>query len=268
VYNPKEMFAKYEAIRDKWLPEPQYEKVVSERRQKEEIKLLKETMHFERFFFVFNMQQLSLREVHGFQQWLGYPDKDFTVHQFLKIIHPQQNPAHHITAAALLEGLMRGDWPVEFMKYRFISNIALRHANGNYLLCKRLGSVFQHDTKGRLLEYINEFTIVGEYKEEPYTVRLINDKGEKHDWMEDVMNRLKAAFENKNLFGFQELRILRKYAYKPGILNAEIATSFKIKPSTVITYNKRILNKAEDLFKTRFDTAAQVGLFLRDQGLL
>ena len=269
MLNPKEMYSLYKAQSNRLLPELSYKKAISNEQQKKEIDLLAETIHYERFFFVLNLQHMEIEQVHGISKWLGYPDKTFTVQKLVQIIHPQHLAAHHISATFLIEGLMKGEWPVEFMKYRFIGTLALRHANGKYLLCKRLNSVFQYDLpQRRLLEYISEFSIVGEYKEEPYAVRLINDEGEKAEWMEAVMKKLREAFENRHLFGFQELRILRKYAYKPHILTAELANNFKVKDSTITTYNKRILDKAEQLFKIRFATAAKVAAFLREQGLM
>ncbi|HRH48401.1 MAG TPA: hypothetical protein PLP23_06610 [Panacibacter sp.] len=264
-----EMYIQYKAQSNRLLPELSYKKAVSEEQQKKEIDLLKETIHYERFFFVLNLHQMEIEKAHGVQKWLGYPDKTFTVQKLLQIIHPHHLAAHHISATVLIEGLMKGDWPVEFMKYRFASSVALQHANGTYLLCKRLNSVFQYDLPGRrLLEYISEFTIVGEYKEQPATARLVTENGDKLDWMAEVMQRLKDAFENRNLFGSQELRILRKYAYKPDLSTAELARSFKVKDSTIGTHNKRILDKAEQLFKIRFTTASKVAAFLREQGLI
>ena len=79
---------------------------------------------------------------------------------------------------------------------------------------------------------------------------------------------LKEAFENENLFSSQELRILRKYAYKPVMSTAELASNFKVEISTIATHNKRILKKAEALFKLRFATASKVAAFLKEQGLI
>lgn len=269
MLNPKEMYNLYKAQSEKLLPEFTYKKAVSQDEQNREITLLKETIHYERFFFVLNLHQMEIENAHGIAKWLGYPDKTFTVQKLVQIIHPQHLAAHHISATFLIEGLMKGEWPVEFMKYRFIGTIALRHANGKYLLCKRLNSVFQYDLpQRRLLEYISEFSIVGEYKEEPYAVRLMNDDGKKNEWMDGVMKKLREAFENRHLFGFQELRILRKLAWQKNINTADIAAAFKIKESTVITYYKRILKKSQELFQKKFVNAKEAALFLKEQGLI
>lgn len=262
------MYEFYQQQRDELLPLPEYSKTVSLEKQKKEIQLLQETVHFERFFFVLDLHELKLEHVTGVERWLGYPDKDFTILKFLQIIHPSHLEAHYLTASVLIGGLMRGDWKVEFMKHRYSTHIALRHSKGHFLLFKRLASVFQYDTSHRLLAYLNEFTLVKEFNDEPYLIGAKNEDGSNLVWMEEVLKRTHKAFENKNFFTFQELRILRKFAYIPGISASKIAAAFKIKENTVITHKKRILIKAEKLFSKQFETVKQLADHLKEQGLI
>lgn len=253
--------------RDKLLPIPEYKKMVPATRQKKEIELLQETIGFERFFFVLNLHQMTIENVYGLNRWLGYTDNEFSLYRFLQIIHPAHFMAHNITATTLIEGLMRGDWKVEFMKHRYINEIALQHRQGHYLLFKRLGTVFQHTEKHQLLEYMNEFTLIGEYDERPFGVRALHEDGSK-TYAADMFDRIKKTFENKNLFSFQELRILRKYAYISGIQNKDLAAMFKVKETTIATHKKRIRQKAEALFQQPFVSTLQVAQLLRKQGLI
>ena len=193
----KEMYELYQRQRDELLPLPEYNKVVSAEKQKKEVQLLKETVHFERFFFVLNLHDLRLEHVTGVGRWLGYPDKDFTILKFLQIIHPSHLEAHYLTASVLIGGLMRGDWKVEFMKHRYSTNIALRHSNGHFLLFKRLASVFQYDTSHCLLEYLNEFTLVKEYDDESYLIGAKNEDGSKLVWLEEVLERTNKEISSR-----------------------------------------------------------------------
>jgi hypothetical protein len=163
---------------------------------------------------------------------------------------------------------MRGDWRVEFMKHRYVTQMALRHKNGSYLLCKRLASIFQYDDQHRLLEYINEFTILDPYREEPYSIRVVKGDGSHLDWEVEMIERIKSLFEDKNQFSSQQIRILRKYAYYPDIDVNQIATSFKIKASTVYTNHQRILKKAALLFQKKFESVREVARYMKEQWLL
>lgn len=263
-----EMHKRYEALRDEFLPLSHYQKCVAAEDQEREIQLLKETIRFERFFFVMDLHGLKIRHTHGLERWLGYADQSFTLMDFLDVIHPAHVAAHHLSAIGLLEGLLRGDWPVEFMKHRYNNLIALRHRNGHYLCFKRLACVFQYNEKHQLMEYVNEFTLVSDYKGQPYSVGALNEDGSPLVWLDEVLKRIRLLFQNKNLFSFQELRILRKYAYKPQLSSAQIAEAFKIEGSTLITHKKRIQNKAEGLFQKRFENIWQVAAALKEQGMI
>jgi hypothetical protein len=268
ILSPRQLLDHYKDQSARLLPEKEYEKMIEAEVQEAELFHLRETVQFERFFFVVNLKKMELEHVTGVKRWLGYEDSDFTFLKYLSLIHPEHVAPHNITSTTLIEGLMRGDWNIEFMKHRYITEMALQHKNGHYLLCKRLACIFQYDENCKLLEYINEFTILREYKSDPFTVRATDDAGEKLDWLEEFLSRAQKVFQEKNLFGFQELRILRKYAYHENITTAAIANAFKIQESTVITYHKRILEKADQLYGRRFSNARQVALALREAGML
>lgn len=264
---PQLAFKLFKSQSDMLLPEPVYKKMVPLTRQIKEIQLLKETLGFERFFFVLNLHEMSLEHIHGVHRWLGYPDKDFNLLKFLQIIHPSHFITHNLTANILITGLMRGDWDVEFMKHRYINEMALKHYNGGYFLFKRLGTVFQHTEKKQLLEYMNEFTLIGTYEDQPFGIRALHEDGTK-TFADDMFERIKKSFEEINLFSFQELRILRKYAYKGAMQVKELATIFKVSEATIATHKKRIKQKAEALFKQPFNNVKDVAAYLHRQGLI
>ena len=268
IQSAKELLETYRQQSARLLPEPIYKKMVPEEEQMAELEHLKETIQYGRFFFVVNLHTMELQHQHGIERWLGYKDKDFDFYTYLKLIHPAHVAAHNITSTTLIEGLMSGDWNIEFMKHRYITSAALQHKDGHYLLCKRLACIFQYNDKNQLLEYINEFTVVGAYNGEPFSVRATNDQGEELQWLQDFLERTQRIFQEKNLFSFQELRILRKYAYHDQLSVADIAKAFKIQESSVITYHKRILEKANHLFSNKFSNAKQVAIVLKQQGLL
>ena len=268
VLPPKELLAMYKDQAARLLPEPSYKKMIPHEEQITELQHLKDTIHYERFFFVVNLHQMEIEHVNGVERWLGYNEKNFNFLKYLSLIHPEHCPAHNITSVTLIEGLMRGDWNIEFMKHRYITEMALKHSDGRYLLCKRLACIFQYDENRKLLEFVNEFTILREYNSDPFTVRATSDEGKDLEWLNEFLARAQKAFQDKNMFGFQELRILRKYAYNEDISVSQIANAFKVQESTVATYNKRILEKAEALYLKRFANAREVAMVLREGGMV
>ena len=258
----------FRSLTAKYLPLPMYNKQVTEEMQLNEIELLKETVRYERFFFVLDLHHWKIRDVYGVDRWLGYSQEEFDMQKFLSIMHPVQAQAHNASATILIEGSMRGDWLIEFMKHRYVTQMALRNKDGEYLLCKRLASVFQYSDEHKLLEYINEFTILGPYREEPYSIRVSKGDGSYLDWEAEMIERIKTLFRNKNQFSFQEIRILRKYAYHPDIDAKIIAELFKIKLNTLHTHHQRILKKGALLFMRKFESAREIAHYMKDQWLL
>ena len=253
---------------ERLLPEAAYKGVVPATLQLKELELLKNTLHYEKFFFVINHQSFTTEEIHGVKRWLGYSDTEFTIKKYFSIIHPAHLVAQMTSIYELLESFISGEWPIQFMSHCFINIIALQHANREYLLFKRVAWPFQHDHENRLLSILNEFTLIGKYNNEPYSVRLSDTNGKTIDWNDEMLKRTKHSFQKQMAFSLQEQRLLGKYAYNPSLTTAEIATIFNVKDSTVITYKKRILSKAEKLFHQRFKTAKHVAEYLREQGLV
>lgn len=264
----RETFARFNALSAALLPDAHYVKMVSSNEQQREIDLLRETLHLERFFFVINVHRPQLEQVHGVERWLGYPDKSFTLLNYFSIIHPAHAEAHHLAAVAMLEALMQGVWKIEFMKQRYSNVIALQHRNGHYLCFKRLSCIFQYNERHQLLEYVNEFTLIGPYNGQNYGINALNEDGTRLEWMDDLAKRMRSHFENRNFFSFQELRILRKYAYLPHLSSKEIAQAFKIEPSTLATHKKRIQKKAEEYFQKHFENIRQIATVLKEQGMI
>lgn len=266
--NAKDYYKILKKQAERLLPDSEYKYVVSTQKQHLEIDHLKKTVHYERFFFVLNNYDFSIDHVHGVKKWLGYDEDDFTYYKYLSIIHPTHLLAQLSNVYELLENSMTGVYPLEFINgFRFISYFALRHLSGEYLFFKRLAWPFQYDDKNRLLSYLNEFTLLGKYNNESYTVRLTDADGRPLILKRKKINPVYSAIENMP-FSHQELKVLNAYAKDASLTGAAIANTLMIKKNTVITYKKRILDKAEKLFYRRFKTAADVAIFLKEQGLI
>jgi len=265
---PTEAYHLFQQQAARLLPEAGYTHMVPEINQLEELELLKPTLRYDRFIFVLDLHNMRLKHVYGLEKLLGYRDKEFTLLKFLQIIHPAHFLTHNLSATAMIEGLMRGEWPVEFIKHRYITDICLVHANKTPYIFKRLGCPFQYDEKHRLLEYLNEFTLIDTYKEgTPYNIRALHQDGSKK-WEDDVKARINKAFSNQHLFSYREIQVLRKFAYEGDASALSISNQLGIEKSTVEKFNKRCLQKASELFHVKFNTTKELAAFLRSQQLL
>lgn len=243
---------------------------VEEADQRREISLLKETLGGERFFFIIDMLSFEIAESYGVGKWLGYPDNEFTMKFYWEnVVHNESRKTLMMMGQQLYGLLCRGTYKLQFMVQRYSSLVALRHRNGNNLLVKKTASVFQYDDRNRLLAYLNEFTIIGEYNGEPLEPRLYNSGGERESQKELViLQQLMERFIDMKVFSAKELQVARKLAYNPGITQTEIALQFNVSKYTIDTYYKRFLEKARNFYNRNFVSALEAATHLRKEGLL
>ena len=242
---------------------------VSKENQQEEIKSLNRTIGSERFFFVVDLTTFDITVSGGVQRWLGYYEKDFTLKKYWKLVHPGMQKPVHTVFLQLCDLLCNGRFELQFMVQRYSSLIALKHADGRYLLAKRTASVFQYDKQNRLTEYLNEFTLIGPYNGEPLAPFFFTDKGETEKQRgQIVMQKTIEQFLGMKVFSVNELHVARLIAYKPGITQAEIADELNKSVHTINTYYKRFLKKSREFFCNDFPAVSDAASYLRNSGLL
>jgi hypothetical protein len=244
--------------------------VVPKEEQLRETTLLKETLGSERFFFVIDIPDFEIKEAHGINRWLGYSDSQFSLQYYWEnVVHPECRKPLLMMAQTLFAALCKGVYPLQFMVQRYSGKIALKHRNGHYVYAKKTSSIFQYDDQNRLLGYLNEFTILGDYNGEPIEPRMYNSSGERETEKEQAMlAKNMERFLEMKIFSAQELQIARKLAYEPEITQQEIADQFNLSRHTVDTYYKRFLVKARDFFHKEFRSATETAVYLRREGLL
>lgn len=237
----------------------------------EEVKSLAETIKYERFFFVVDVLTQSIKYPHGLLQWLGYKDEEFTFEKYSSIIHPNHIEAVFLLAKSIFAFSNSNLFYLEFMKEKYVIDVALRHAKGHYVLVKRTLSCWQYSPNQNIITaYLNEFAVWGEFDEEnskgirPRLTDLYGGKLNIYDMA--VRDSSFKTLESNKRFSVQELRILRKYAYNPAITANDVAVSFKIKISSVETYNRRILTKFNNIYPNeQVKSAKEVASFLRKE---
>lgn len=248
------------------------EKAVPDEVLNEEIDSLKEIIKFEKFFFVVDSLNMKIMHANGILKWLGYEDSTFSLDQYFKIIHESfMNSLIHL-AGVVSQMANSKELQVGFRQQHYVINVALRHAKGHYVLCKRSLSAWQwgyNKDERKVTQYCNEFTIINNQINEinpEIFPRILDQNSNKIVELEKQLhlNVSKAFEDNSKMFSPQEFRILRKLAYFPSIHSSEIAKMFKTQPSTIQTLNKRIILKGRQYFQDEsISTAKEVAILLR-----
>jgi hypothetical protein len=258
----------YTQLAQKYLPE---DSTTSKFLQKEQEIILEQlTLRINREFFytITDVKTGEITESQGVQKWLGYTDSHLTSIKYLNLLHPSQIVLQHIYASALFELFIENKIIAIPFKPLITATIALKSKSGKYFYCKRQSYPFELTTDNRVIAYLNEFTIIKEYENELFNIRLNNINDELTLINELLRHKIAKIFEDSRCLSIQEIRILKRYAKNEKITSEIISQSFKIEKTTVDTYNKRILLKMESHFTKRFDNAKLVAAYLKSVKLI
>jgi hypothetical protein len=243
--------------------------VVPESEHVREINLLKQNIENERFFFVVNLLDFEVEYVHGISKYLGYSEKEFTFRKYWNdLIHPTKQPLK-LLARHMYEMLCSGKYELKFMVQRFASLVPLKHRDGHYILTKKTSSVFQYDTKNRLIAYVDEFTIIGDYNGEAFSPRMWFDYDEKDPIAKrELLAKLFDDFVKMKIFAPKELQLARTLSINPDISADEIQAQIGISKASISTYQKRLLKKSREFFKIDFPSYAEAVAYLKKECIL
>ncbi len=262
-------------VMDKNSPDPNRKLMVSDKEQQDEINLLQQTTGDERFFFIVNMDDFAIEYAYGIRKWLGYNDADFSLKKYWDaVVFPESKKSLILISQQMYKLLLGGHFQLEFMTQRFAGHIILKNVKGEYKLAKKTSAIFQYDDNNRLVKYIDEFTILGDYSENSvlenaFGTRIFNTGGaSESEKIEHILKEMLDQFYRMKIFTPRELQIARTIAYNYKITKKEIATIFKISPATIVTFNNRFLQKARDFFNIDFPDTLTAALYLKKEGLL
>jgi DNA-binding CsgD family transcriptional regulator len=250
-------------------PQKEYNHVVKPEMQAKQLEDLDAIIPNESFYFVFNLQTAEFDQVKGIEQWLGYPGQEFSVNRYLNCIHPSQSVLHNLIARSMYSTLCRGVFRLQFARQKYISQVGLRHYNGEYLVFKKTTSVFQYDTQHRLLAQLNEFTKIDKYDNELLRIRITETDGmQKEKFEREILRKTLEVFMDNKYFSPKEFKVLQAFAGQDALHTRQLAEQLGLQPGTIDTYNKRILAKARSTFTRDFANAREVALYLKKEKIL
>lgn len=250
-------------------PDKVYQPAVPPEQQRLLLEKVNENISNESFFFVFNLQKCCIENAAGVEKWLGYSSRDFTVAKYLSIIHNAQALQHNMLAHSMYKILCSGKFRLHFSTQRYISFIALKPYNDEYILFKKTTSVFQYDHNNKLLAQLNVFDKIDYYENSPLKPRITELSGtQRVDFEKMVFKMTLEYFMAGKFFSPAEFAVLGYHVQPDGLTAKQIADKMGIDIKTVHTYNKRILEKARRTFSQNFSNAKEVGYYLQKEKIL
>jgi hypothetical protein len=271
----QEIYVQFITMMDKIFPpaeKPTLKLQISQSQQLKQVEILKQTVPYGKFFFVVDvLEHGEISHAHGLKEWLGIDDWTFSFKNYLSIIHPGYLQTLYLLANSAHTIANDNKNVISFMANKYIIKLPLLSRKEGfekekYVTVVRTLSPWQLDQYNRTVAYINEFQLLGDYDEEKDTFSpiVMKDFYNRDNHLEKKLRTITSKAFSKP-FTSKELNILRLYAYEKGINITEISKKLKYKETAILTWNRRIIVKAETIFNIEFKTALSVANFLRGQ---
>ena len=273
---PTNPFHTVSQILDKLYPPTEnYMPIISEERHEWELKKLLKTIEYEQFFFVLDLVSRKVIHINGLKKWLGYDEDNFTLAKYISIIHPRHLESLNVFAQATFETANSKEYQVSFMEQKYSVQLPLFHKNGSYISTKRSLYPFQISKDGKILAYLNHFTIVKDDFDATIAlnpeVKTITHKSQKDLANISVKQKAKKIIANTiKIAGFnqRQLKVLKAVVDNPSKNQGQIFDELGIK-STRNTDISRIITQARLYYEHEdFTTLKEIALFLQREGLI
>lgn len=238
------------------------------------LETLKWLGHYDEYYTVVNLKLRCLDWHYGINKHLGYTTNDITGTKtenqeedkgiiFLRnIIHPFARDWHNMFMVSTLKLFKNSDTKkFQLRNTRFIINIPVKKKNGIYVFVKQMMLPLQTDKDGNLVSYLNVYTIVDEYRGQPFRPRFFeNIKNPKvlENIRQDMQQKHKkiAALEidiqQKGNFSAKEFEFMDAFLSVYGTEKSwkkSVGKKLEITPDTVRWYTTNaILEKIQVLF--------------------
>lgn len=185
-------------------------------------------------FYILDYKTNTITYQKGIKEFLGYNEKEFSDHGFIKLIHPDDTDMMSRLIKATLMFASENDVSNDvafFVTYR------IRKKDGSYVKVMRQSTTYDLDNEGKI---ISNFSFLSD-------ISFMNSSN-KVEWNFEAPGLDKEKFkkyvtkEYKGFFSDRELEII-KYISK-GLSSKEIGAECNLSKHTVDTHRRNILNKA------------------------
>ena len=186
--------------------------------------------------YVIDFRQNKLLFSKGFQDILGYKDKEITIELIRQLYHPNDfEITTKVYKATLLYSL---NHPEDSASSTLFISFRIRKKNGSYIKILSRSTILEMDENGRVISSLVKFTNIS-----------FIDKTDNVNWEFKTKNLMKDFFKEEVYRAYQDFFTKRETGViiqmEKGLSNKDIAKKLSISEHTVATHRKNILRKAK-----------------------
>jgi len=104
--------------------------VISNCKQSDVLDKLQNLIPFEQFYMVIDARTYCIKEVRGFEKWLGYNERNLTMENYFKMISDEQLLSRNLYSYVLLKKMLAGVWKFDFMNQHTENLFSIKNYNG------------------------------------------------------------------------------------------------------------------------------------------
>ena len=203
--------------------------------------------------YVNDFRQNKLIFKKGFEDLLGYDEKEVTLDLIRQLYHPNDREiANRVYKAAILHSL---NHPKDSGNSTLFITFRIRKKDGSYIKILSKSTIYELDATGMIISSLVKFTNIS-----------FIDKTDNVNWEFKTKSLMKDFFKQQvykayqNFFTNREKGIILKI--EKGLTNKEISKKLNISEHTVATHRKNILKKA------KCHSSEELIIFCKGKGIL
>lgn len=137
--------------------------------------------HHDEYYVIHDLKNSKITWHFGIEDCLGYEVKNFELFWGASLIHPFISEIYNVLALAAYRLMDEYKDEMRALKTRYIINIPVRKATGNYVLVKQVSMPLQFDSEWNVTSYITTFSIGDGYRGVPLRPRVFHGTERKRD---------------------------------------------------------------------------------------
>ena len=203
--------------------------------------------------YIIDFRQNKLIFKKGFEDLLGYDEKEVTLDLIRQLYHPNDHEiANRIYKAAILHSLNN---PKDSANSTLYITFRIRKKNGSYIKILSKSTIFELDATGMIISSLVKFTNIS-----------FIDKTNNVNWEFKTKSLMKDFFKQQVYKAYQNFFTNREKVVileiEKGLTNKEIAKKLNISEYTVATHRKNIYKKA------KCHSSEELMIFCKGKGIL
>jgi hypothetical protein len=218
--------------------------------------------HHDECYALTDLKSRDITWSHGINKWLGYKDatpaEPLAIGYLTQFVHPFLRDWYQMCTNAAM--LTLTNLPTTSLRSRFVVNVPMRMANGQLLLVKQMSMPLDYDPDGKIVNFMDSYMLVGEYRQEPMKMAFYLNQEEQERMQQQFQKYVSSCVKihpnyrlttihTRVIDGIRSLRANGEKVTSRSLAD-KIGTPDKpVEPNTAVKYQKKLRERLIELMQ-------------------